>query len=144
MQPRTSRLYNATGIPPRSPITRAIGVLGAVREGMALLQGLAVCGHCGRRLRTHYRGRNSTPGYHCAGKDIVQGCGVYCLNVGGIAIDHAVAQAFVEAVSPAALDATLITVQQFQAHMMRHWRSGGSPSNGRATTPNAPSAVKRS
>jgi hypothetical protein len=25
---------------------------GAVREGSALLQGLAVCGHCGRKLRT--------------------------------------------------------------------------------------------
>ena len=56
---------------------------GAVREGCALLQGLAVCGHCGRRLHTHYRGRNSTPGYHCAGKDLVNGRGVYCLNVGG-------------------------------------------------------------
>jgi DNA invertase Pin-like site-specific DNA recombinase len=30
---------------------------GAVREGSALLQGLATCGHCGRKLRTHYRGR---------------------------------------------------------------------------------------
>ena len=49
---------------------------GAVREGTALLQGLAICGHCGRRLRTHYRGRHSTPGYHCAGKDIVTGRGV--------------------------------------------------------------------
>src|SRR6201982_3461224 len=42
---------------------------GAVREGAALLQGIAACGHCGRRLHTHYRGRNSTPGYHCPGKD---------------------------------------------------------------------------
>jgi uncharacterized protein YndB with AHSA1/START domain len=98
---------------------------GAVREGTALLQGLAVCGHCGRRLRTHYRGRHSTPGYHCAGKDIVQGRGVYCLNVGGIAIDHAVANAFLDAVTPAALDATLLTVQQLQAHhdaALAQWR----------------------
>ena len=29
---------------------------GVVREGAALLQGIATCGHCGRRLRTHYRG----------------------------------------------------------------------------------------
>ena len=41
---------------------------GAVREGSALLQGLASCGHCGRRLHTHYRGRSSAPGYHCPGK----------------------------------------------------------------------------
>jgi DNA invertase Pin-like site-specific DNA recombinase len=61
---------------------------GSVREGAALLQGLATCGHCGRRLHTHYRGRNAAPGYHCSGKDLVQGRGVYCLNVGGIQIDQ--------------------------------------------------------
>ncbi|MGC1647684.1 MAG: recombinase family protein [Candidatus Sulfotelmatobacter sp.] len=53
---------------------------GAVREGAALLQGLATCGKCGRRLHTHYTGRNAAPGYHCAGKDIVSGRGVYCLS----------------------------------------------------------------
>ena len=61
---------------------------GAVREGAALLQGIATCGHCGRRLRTHYRGTNATPGYHCAGKHIVEGRGVYCLSVGGVQIDQ--------------------------------------------------------
>jgi hypothetical protein len=53
---------------------------GAVREGAALLQGLAICGKCVRHLHTHYRGRNASPGYHCSGKNIVQGRGVYCLN----------------------------------------------------------------
>jgi hypothetical protein len=28
---------------------------GAVREGAALLQGIAVCGRCGRKLKVHYR-----------------------------------------------------------------------------------------
>ena len=45
---------------------------GAVREGSALLQSLASCGHCGRRLHTHYRGRSSAPGYHCPGKILVE------------------------------------------------------------------------
>ena len=58
-----------------------------MREGAALLQGLAVCGQCGRRLHTHYRGRNGAPGYHCAGKTVVNGRGLYCLNVGGVQID---------------------------------------------------------
>src|SRR5262245_55527864 len=49
---------------------------GAVREGSALLQGLASCGHCGRRLRTHYSGRNSTPGSHCSGEHLVEGRGI--------------------------------------------------------------------
>jgi hypothetical protein len=64
-----------------------------VREGAALLQGVATCGKC-RHLHTHYRGRNATPGYHCSGKDIVQGRGVYCLNVGGVEIDQAVVTPF--------------------------------------------------
>jgi len=76
---------------------------GAVREGAALLQGLAICGKCGRNLHTHFRGRNSTPGYHCSGKNIVQGRGVYCLNVGGIQIDQAVTDAFLKAVTPASV-----------------------------------------
>ena len=75
---------------------------GAVREGSALLQGIATCGHCGRRLHTHYRGRNSAPGYHCCGKDLVKGRGQYCLTIGGMAIEQAVANAFIEAVTPAA------------------------------------------
>ena len=98
---------------------------GALREGSALLQGLATCGHCGRRLHTHYRGRNSTPGYHCAGKDIVNGRGVYCFNVGGLVIDRAVANAFLAAVTPAAVEATLLTVQQLQSHhdaALAQWR----------------------
>src|ERR1700733_7724619 len=98
---------------------------GMVREGSALLQGIGICGHCGRRLNTHYRGRNSTPGYHCAGKDIVQGRGLYCLSVGGIGIDRAVARAFLEAVTPAAVEAMTMAVQQDRNHRdaaLAQWR----------------------
>jgi DNA invertase Pin-like site-specific DNA recombinase len=98
---------------------------GAVREGSALLQGIVTCGHCGRRLHIHYRGRNSTPGYHCSGKDLVEGRGVYCLNVGGLAIEQAVTNAFLEAVSPAAVAATMLSVQQLQANhdaALSQWR----------------------
>jgi DNA invertase Pin-like site-specific DNA recombinase len=98
---------------------------GALREGTALLQSLATCGHCGRRLRTHYRGRTSTPGYHCAGKDIVSGRGVYCLNVGGLQIDEAVTQAFLQALEPAGMQAALLAAQQLEAHhdaALTQWR----------------------
>ena len=98
---------------------------GAVREGSALLQGLVTCGHCGRRLMTHYRGRNSTPGYHCAGKDLVDGRGVYCLNVGGLAIEQAVASAFLEAITPGAIEAVQLSVGQLQANhdaALSQWR----------------------
>lgn len=98
---------------------------GIVREGCALLQGIGICGHCGRRLSTHYRGRNSTPGYHCAGKDIVEGRGVYCLNVGGVAIDEAVANAFLAAVTPAAIEAMKMAVEQGRTNhddALAQWR----------------------
>src|SRR5467141_292393 len=98
---------------------------GAVREGAALLQGLATCGKCGRRLHTHYRGRNSSPGYHCSGKDIVQGRGVYCLNVGGVQIDQAVVEAFLRTVTPAAVEATQLAIQQLEGDhdaALRQWR----------------------
>jgi len=98
---------------------------GALREGSALLQGLATCGHCGRHLHVHYRGRNSAPGYHCAGKDLVAGRGVYCLNIGGTVIEQAVANAFLEAITPASIEAMRLSVEQLQSNhdaSLSQWR----------------------
>ncbi|MBO0757487.1 MAG: recombinase family protein, partial [Bradyrhizobiaceae bacterium] len=98
---------------------------GAVREGSALLQGIATCGHCGRRLHVHYRGQNSAPGYHCSGRDLVNGRGVYCLNVGGIAIEQAVADAFLHAITPAAIEAMRFSIEQLRTHhdaALSQWR----------------------
>ncbi len=89
---------------------------GAVREGTALLQGIAVCGHCGRRLRTHYPGRNAAPAYHCPGKSLVNGRGVYCLNIGGVQIDNAVANALIDALQPAGLEAALLAAEQLESN----------------------------
>jgi DNA invertase Pin-like site-specific DNA recombinase len=100
---------------------------GAVREGGALLQGLARCGHCGRRLRTHYRGRHSSPGYHCPGKVLVEGRGVYCLNVGGIQIDGAAARNFIAALEPAKLAASIAAAERLEADreaVLKQWRLG--------------------
>jgi DNA invertase Pin-like site-specific DNA recombinase len=88
---------------------------GAVREGAALLQGIAVCGRCGRRLATHYRGRRSTPGYHCAGRTLVNGRGVWCLSVGGVQLDQAVAGAFLAALTPAGLQAAVAAAERLEA-----------------------------
>ncbi len=98
---------------------------GAVREGAALLQGLAICGKCGRHLHTHYSGRNASPGYHCSGKDIVQGRGVYCLTVGGIQIDQAVTDAFLKAVTPASVEITELAIRRLETDhdaALEQWR----------------------
>lgn len=98
---------------------------GAVREGSALLQGIATCGRCGRKLRVYYSGRNSTPGYHCANSTLVNGRGSYCLRVGGRQIDEAVATAFLAALSPAGLQASLHAAELLEADhdtALAQWR----------------------
>lgn len=87
---------------------------GAVREGAALLQGLARCSRCSRKLRVSYNGRFSTPAYHCAGNTITNGRAEYCMRVGGKQIDVAVARAFLHALAPAGLEAALIAAQQVE------------------------------
>jgi DNA invertase Pin-like site-specific DNA recombinase len=88
---------------------------GAVREGTALLQGIATCGRCGRGLRVYYSGRHSAPGYHCAGNTIVNGRGEWCLRVGGRQIDEAVVAAFLASLEPAALEASLAAAEQLES-----------------------------
>jgi hypothetical protein len=72
-----------------------------------LLQGLAVCGHCGRKLRTHYARRTASPDYHCVGKTIANRRSIYCLNVGAVQLDDAVAQAVLAALAPLGIKAVL-------------------------------------
>ena len=96
-----------------------------MREGTALLQGLAVCGHCGRKLRTQYTGRTASPGYHCAGKTIANGRGVYCLNIGAVQIDDAVAQAVLTALAPLGIEAALAAAERIEADhdgALAQWR----------------------
>ena len=98
---------------------------GAVREGSALLQGLAVCGQCGRKLRTHYTGRTASAGYHCAGKSIVDGRGIYCLNIGAVQIDEAVARAVLAALAPLGVEAALAAAERIEADhdgALAQWR----------------------
>src|SRR5690349_5174063 len=89
---------------------------GAVREGSALLQGLATCGTCGRKLAVFYRGPAKTvPNYYCQGSaELVNGRGSRHMNVGGQAIDAAVAAVFLAALQPAALQACLDAAGQLE------------------------------
>ncbi len=89
---------------------------GAVREGCALLQGLAVCAVCGRKLAVFYQGKTkSTPGYYCNGTaELAEGRGLRHLTTGGAGIDAAVAQAVLDAISPAALQAALAAADDLE------------------------------
>ena len=89
---------------------------GAVREGCALLQGLATCGSCGRKLAIFYTGpAKCVPNYYCQGSaELVDGRGARHMSAGGQAIDAAVAEAFLAALAPAALRACLAAAAQLE------------------------------
>jgi hypothetical protein len=89
---------------------------GAVREGCALLQGLATCGTCGRKLAIFYTGpAKCVPNYYCQGSaELVDGRGARHMSIGGQAIDAAVAGVFLAALAPAALQACLAAAAQLE------------------------------
>ncbi|MHB1555543.1 MAG: recombinase family protein [Acidimicrobiales bacterium] len=99
---------------------------GALREGCALLQGLATCGVCGRKLAVYYDGpTKSTPGYYCATGRVTNGRSGYHLRVGGLAIQRAVVEAFLAALEPAALRACLAAASQLEGShdaALNQWR----------------------
>jgi hypothetical protein len=90
---------------------------GATREGCALLQGLAICGICGRRLGVFYRGpARSIPGYQCNGGVLVSGGqGRFCTRVSGLRTDPAVAGHVLEVLTPLALQAAIDAADQIEA-----------------------------
>ena len=90
---------------------------GAVREGSALLQGLARCGKCGRSMSPAYhgKGKKSYPYYICnvAYRSLAQSK-YYCQNIGGRRVDLAVSDAFLKALAPSAANIHLKALQQLQ------------------------------
>ena len=76
---------------------------GAPRSGPALLAGLAVCGHCGRRMSVVYGGNKGHGGYVCTA--LPRNAGAQsCLYAPRLNTDAAVVEAFFEAIRPAELD----------------------------------------
>lgn len=89
---------------------------GAAREGPALLQGLVLCGKCGRAMtiRYHQRAGRLTPEYVCA-KECVERGAPRCQSIPGARIDEAVGRLLVDSVSPLALEVALNVQQEIQA-----------------------------
>jgi DNA invertase Pin-like site-specific DNA recombinase len=98
--------------------------VGAVREGAALLQGIAICGKCGRRMQVGYRADGQTPGYECNVAHLHLGLN-RCQSFRGDSIDAAVAAVFLEAMVPAQLEVSLATLAQLEAQaqqLARQWQ----------------------
>ena len=91
---------------------------GAAREGPALLQGLVLCGKCGRpmTLRYHQRGGRLTPDYVCA-KTAVEQSEPVCQSIPGGGVDEAVGKLLVQSVTPLALEVALKVQEELQTRL---------------------------
>ena len=90
----------------------------APREGPALLQGLALCGVCGKGMGTRYR---DSPGglsaeYACKGWD-AKVAGPLCQSVPGDGIDRAVGGLLIEVMNPVALEVALSVQQELEGRL---------------------------
>jgi len=84
---------------------------GAIREGAALLQGLVLCGRCGRRMTIRYMDDGKIPLYEC--NQLHKNLGEKtCQSLRGDGIDAAVAAVFLEAMQPAELEVSMAAIDQ--------------------------------
>lgn len=83
-----------------------------------MLQGLIVCGHCGRRLTLRYHSRRGRlcPEYVCQRKGI-ENAEPLCLRVPGQAVDQTVSDLLLELVNPLTLEVALAVQQELQSRI---------------------------
>jgi DNA invertase Pin-like site-specific DNA recombinase len=85
------------------------------REGPALLQGLVICGRCGRRMTIRYHCRHGelVPLYVCQSQGVEQAVRI-CQSIPGGAVDQAVAHLLLEIVTPMSLEVSLSVERELQ------------------------------
>ena len=86
---------------------------GAVREGPSLLQGIILCGSCGRRMGIRYQRNGSVLMYECHQLHS-QLAARTCQTMRGDRIDQAVVACFLEAIKPAHLEVALSALDQVE------------------------------
>lgn len=86
---------------------------GPAREGAALLQGLGVCGRCGKRMTVRYEAASPTiyPVYLCQRDAIEEGTGRHCQRVAGTRIDKLVGERVLAHLTPRTIE-TVLAVQE--------------------------------
>jgi DNA invertase Pin-like site-specific DNA recombinase len=89
---------------------------GPAREGPALLQGLAVCGNCGRHMTVgyHTRGGVEHTEYRCMAEAIQAGVR-RCQVVPGDGVDEAVSALLLDTLTPMALEVSLSVQAELEA-----------------------------
>lgn len=99
---------------------------GALREGLALLQGLLICGQCGRRLTVRYRGNGGIyPVYECNWLKRQARMKNSCLRLQCPVLDQAVAARILEIITPHHIELALASHEELEKRdesVTRQWR----------------------
>lgn len=102
------------------------GRQGSAREGVALLQGLIICGKCGRRMSPRYHGDGGKRvTYQCDQRRQKDGDSGICWSVAGAAIEVAVTEHVLGRVTSSQLNlslAVLEELEQITQEQHRHWQ----------------------
>ena len=89
------------------------------REGPALLQGILVCGRCGKRMTVRYfqRGKQMAPQYMCQRDKIEDGQSNDCQRVPGFTIDQAIGELLLEMVNIKNIDIAVAVQRELQVRL---------------------------
>ena len=87
---------------------------GPAREGTALLQGLVICGICGERMSVRYHSHHNqeVPNYWCGRRPLQRGEASHCQTIHGGALDAAISDIVIEAMTPLAIEVALGVQQE--------------------------------
>src|SRR5712691_7117424 len=99
---------------------------GPAREGLALLQGLLLCGHCGRAITVRYRGNGGIcPTYQC---NLLRREGLAtksCMVFRCDLLDGVIAEEMLKALQPAELELALAALHELESRdqgILRQWQ----------------------
>ena len=98
---------------------------GAAREGLALLQGMLICGRCGRALTVRYQSHGGLyPLYLCSRRRREGLATTDCMSMRSNLLDNAIGEAVLTALQPAELELALTALNELEQRdhaIMRQW-----------------------
>lgn len=97
----------------------------SAREGLALLQGLLICGFCGHRLSIRYKGNKGIcPQYECTWKKREGIDHKACFSVNALSLDQAISRKVVAAINPAQIEIAIKAFEELEQRnhsLERQW-----------------------
>ena len=100
------------------------GHSGVPRRGSALLQGIAICGCCGRHMSLRYTGPNGDYPVYCCRADRDQRGTALCQEVRALPVDALVERVLLDALAPDQIAIALAAMGQLEEenqHLDRQW-----------------------